>query len=146
MGGATFFPWPEILDQPQQHARAGIGVVRLDMLGRVMADAATAAHEQHGDVGDVDHRHAVMPRPARQFEHAIAFGRNRFEVGRELIPPDPVEEQIEFATGEVLKSEPDPDRGIRSPLITGVLEHLPNKGVHILDEYLGLSEAAVSGA
>ena len=43
-------PWPEILDQPQQHARAGIGVGGFDMLGRVMADAAAAADEQHGDV------------------------------------------------------------------------------------------------
>ena len=43
-----------------------------------MADAAAAAHEQHGDVGNIDHGHAVMPRPARQFEHGIGFGRNRF--------------------------------------------------------------------
>ena len=27
--------------------------------------AAPAAHEDHGDIGDVDHRHAVMPCPAR---------------------------------------------------------------------------------
>ena len=48
------------------------------MLGRVMADAAAAAHEDHADIGDVDHRHAVMPCPARQFEHAITFGGDRF--------------------------------------------------------------------
>ena len=87
--GSSLTPWatstrrrlilrPEILDQPQQHARAGVGIGGLDMLGRIMADAAAAAHEQHGDVSDVDHRHAVMPCPARQFEHAISFRGNGF--------------------------------------------------------------------
>src|SRR5215510_6686095 len=41
--------WPEIFDQTQQHARARVSVGQFDMLGRVMADAAAAAHEQHGD-------------------------------------------------------------------------------------------------
>src|SRR5438270_1196465 len=59
----------DILDQPQQHARAGVGVGELDMLIGMVADAAAAAHEDHADIGDVDHRHAVMPRPARQLEH-----------------------------------------------------------------------------
>ena len=66
----------KILDQPQQHARAGIGVGDVDMLVGMMADAAAAAHEQHADIGDVDHRHAVMPCPARQFERAKAFRRD----------------------------------------------------------------------
>src|SRR4030088_2337141 len=46
------------------------------MLVRMMADAAAASHEHHGDVGDVDHRHAVVPGPARQFEHAKTLGGN----------------------------------------------------------------------
>ena len=66
----------EIFDQPQQHARAGIDIRQFDMLVRMVADAATASHEQHGDIGDVDHRHAVMAGPARQFEHAVAFRRD----------------------------------------------------------------------
>ena len=41
-----------------------------------MADAAAASHEHHADIGDVDHRHAVMPCPARQLEHAIALAGN----------------------------------------------------------------------
>ena len=68
----------KILDQPQQHARAGVGIGELDMLVGMMADAAAAAHEHHRDIGDVDHRHAVMPRPARQFEHAKTFCRDGF--------------------------------------------------------------------
>ena len=68
----------KILDQPQQHARAGIGVGEFDMLVGMMADAAAAAHEHHADIGDVDHRHAVMPCPARQFEHAKTLRRNGF--------------------------------------------------------------------
>src|SRR5258708_4252428 len=67
-------PRPEILDQPQQHARAGVGIGHIDMLVGMMADAAPAADEHHGDIGDVDHRHAVMACPARQFEHAKALG------------------------------------------------------------------------
>ena len=67
---------PEIFDQPQQHARGGVGIGRIDMLVRMVADAATASHEQHADVGDVDHRHAVMAGAARQFEHGIAFRRD----------------------------------------------------------------------
>ena len=43
-------PWPKSLDQPQQHARTGIGVGRLDMRGRGVADAAAAAHDQQGDI------------------------------------------------------------------------------------------------
>ena len=73
----------KILDQPQQHARAGIGIGEVDMLVRMMADAAAAAHEDHRDVGDVDHRHAVMPGPARQFEDAIALAGDGF---RHLAP------------------------------------------------------------
>src|SRR5882762_6572195 len=69
-------PRLEILDQPQQHARAGSGIGQFDMFVRVMADAAAAAHEDHADIGDVDHRHAVMPCPARQFEDTKAFGRD----------------------------------------------------------------------
>ena len=64
----------KFLDQPQQHAGAGIGVVHFDMLGGVVADAATAAHEHHADIGDVDHRHAVMARAARQFIYPKTFG------------------------------------------------------------------------
>src|SRR5438128_1681044 len=45
LGGAARFPWPEILDQPQQDPRAGVGIGGFDMLGRVMADAAAAAYE-----------------------------------------------------------------------------------------------------
>ena len=45
------------------------------MLVGMVADAAAAAHEHHADIGDVDHRHAVMPCPARQFEHAKTFAR-----------------------------------------------------------------------
>ena len=67
----------KILDQPQQHARAGLDIRYLDVLGRMMADAAAATHEQHGDVGNVDHGHAVMPGPARQFEYAMPFRRDR---------------------------------------------------------------------
>src|ERR1700733_8158695 len=62
----------EVFDQPQQHARAGIGVGDLDMLVGMVADAAAAAHEHHRDIGDIDHRHAVMTGPAWQFEHRIA--------------------------------------------------------------------------
>ena len=69
---------PKILDQPQQHPRAGVGIGGLDMLVRMMADAAAAAHEHHGDIGDVDHRHAVMPCPARQLEDAKTFCRDGF--------------------------------------------------------------------
>src|SRR4051794_25297412 len=36
------------------------------MLVRMMADASATSHEHHGDIGDVDHRHAVMSRSARQ--------------------------------------------------------------------------------
>ena len=42
----------------------------------MMADAATASHEDHTDIGDIDHGHPVMPGAARQFEDAIALGRN----------------------------------------------------------------------
>ena len=49
----------------------------LDMLVRMVADAAAAAHEDHADVGDVDHRHAVMPGTARQLEHADSLRRDR---------------------------------------------------------------------
>src|SRR3954468_15241211 len=69
---------PEILDQPQQHPGAGIDIGDIDMLVRMMADAAAAAHEQHGDVGYVDHRHAIMPCPARQLEHATVFASDGF--------------------------------------------------------------------
>src|SRR3954469_17711382 len=69
---------PEILDQPQQHPDAGIGIGDIDVLVRMMADAAAAAHEQHGDIGGVNHRHAVMPRPTGQLEHAKSFLRNGF--------------------------------------------------------------------
>ena len=47
------------------------------MLVGVMADAAAAADEHHGDVGDVDHGHAVMPGPARQLEYRKTFRRDR---------------------------------------------------------------------
>jgi hypothetical protein len=33
------------------------------MLVGMMADAAAAAHEHHGNIGNVGHRHAVMARP-----------------------------------------------------------------------------------
>src|ERR1700736_5587371 len=69
-------PRPEILDQPEQYARAGVGVGEFDMLVGVVADTTAAAHEDHADIGDVDHRHAVMARAARQFEHAKTFARN----------------------------------------------------------------------
>src|SRR5450755_1891244 len=69
-------PRTKILDQPQQYPRAGIDVGGFDMLVGMMADAAAAPHEHHGDIGDVDHRHAVVPRPARQFEHTITLPCN----------------------------------------------------------------------
>src|SRR5580658_1042071 len=75
----------EVLDQPQQYPRTGVDVGRLDMLVRMMADAATAAHEHHADIGKVDHGHAVMPGPARQFEHAIALAGN----GLRYLAPEP---------------------------------------------------------
>ena len=71
-------PRPEILDQPQQHPRAGVDIGEFDMFVGVMADAAAAAHENHADIGDIDHGHAIMPCPARQFEHAKALTRNCF--------------------------------------------------------------------
>jgi len=43
------------------------------MFVRMMADAAAATHEDHADIGNVDHRHAVVPRPARQLECAQAL-------------------------------------------------------------------------
>src|SRR5437879_4097666 len=72
-GLALPFPRPEILDHPEQHARAGIGVGELDMLIRMMADTAAAADEDHADIGDIDHRHAVVPCSARQLENRKAF-------------------------------------------------------------------------
>src|SRR5450631_1505078 len=69
-------PRTEIPDQPQQYPRAGIDVGGFDMLVGMMADAAAAPHEHHGDIGDVDHRHAVVPCPARQFEHTMTLPCN----------------------------------------------------------------------
>ena len=66
--------WTKILDHPQQHASASIGVGKLDMLVGVMADAAATANEDHADVRDVDHRHTVVPCPARQSEYGKAHG------------------------------------------------------------------------
>jgi hypothetical protein len=53
----------KIFNQPQQHTRAGVGIRKFDMLAGMVADAAAASHEDHADLGDVDHRHAVMPAP-----------------------------------------------------------------------------------
>ena len=44
------------------------------MLGGIVADAAAAAHEDHADIGDVDHRHAVMAGAAWQFMDLKTFG------------------------------------------------------------------------
>src|SRR3954464_16027342 len=76
-GLSLALPRPKILDQPQQHPRARVGIGELDMLVRVMADAAAAADEDHADIGNVDHGHAVMPGPARQLEHGKTFGFDR---------------------------------------------------------------------
>jgi hypothetical protein len=43
--------------------------------GRI-SDAATAAHEQHRNIGDVDHRHAVVARSAWQLERAKPLRRD----------------------------------------------------------------------
>ena len=67
----------KIFDEPQQHPRAGIRIRQIDMLVGMMADAASAAHENHRHIGDIDHRHAVVARAAWQFEHAVAFRGDR---------------------------------------------------------------------
>jgi hypothetical protein len=77
MKKASLLPTPlrlKVLDHPPQDAGAGVRIRQLDMLVRVMADAAAATDEDHADIGDVDHRHAVMPGSALQLEHAKAFG------------------------------------------------------------------------
>src|SRR5262249_59775916 len=59
---------PEILDEAQEHARADGDVVERHRLGGGVADALLAAHEEHADVGEIDHRHPVVagaaPEPA----------------------------------------------------------------------------------
>jgi hypothetical protein len=100
-------PRPKILDQPQQNARAGLDIGRLDVFVRMMADAAAAAHEQHGDVGNIDHGHAVMPGPARQFEHAMTFRRD----GRRQLAPEP----RRAGYGAVLVGDIDLQRQLSAP-------------------------------
>src|SRR3984893_18549894 len=67
---------PAILSHAELYARACVGVGEFDMLVGVVADTAAATHEDHADIGDVDHRHAVMARAARQFEHTKTLPRN----------------------------------------------------------------------
>src|SRR5689334_17541304 len=55
------------------------------MFARMMADAATASHEDHADVGDVDHSHPVMPGAAWQFDDTTALSCNR--VGNLALQP-----------------------------------------------------------
>ena len=60
-------------DEAREHARAGGDVGERDRLGRIVADAAVAADEQHADRRDVDDRHAVVAGARRQVMHAHAF-------------------------------------------------------------------------
>src|SRR3954454_7239870 len=76
-GFSLALPRPKILDQPQQDPRAGVSIGELDMLVGVMADAAATTDEDHADVGNVDHGHAVMPGPARQLEHGKTLRLDR---------------------------------------------------------------------
>ena len=83
------------------------------MLVRMMTDAASAPHEQHGDVGDVDHRHPVMAGPARQFEDAKSLrcrllGPEPWRAGHRAVLVSNVQLQKQLAAlGDIFDSPDD---------------------------------------
>ena len=56
------------MQEVDQDPHGRIRVRRGDRFGRVMADAALASHEQHGDRAKRDHRQPIVPGAARKSE------------------------------------------------------------------------------
>src|SRR3546814_21126880 len=66
----------EGLEEVEEHAGGRLGVLRRDALQRIMADAAAAAHEQHGDRAERGQRHGIVAGAAGQPQGAEALARN----------------------------------------------------------------------
>src|SRR5437773_12575780 len=60
------------IDEPKHRLERQFGILRVDMLGGVVADSAFAAEEQHRRRAKRRHHHRVVPCTARQAETRLA--------------------------------------------------------------------------
>src|SRR5438034_1580470 len=63
---ATGFGRAEIAQKIEQHTHGDIRILDRDRLGRIVADAVLAPHEQHADRTQSNHREPAVTRAARQ--------------------------------------------------------------------------------